>query len=132
MHEIMSASGENVRAELQKRISSLVLTPSVDATGPLYTITGDVALFSAPEGAVQATQPPLAGLHCNIPIALELRPYRRRPKGWNEIEQSTTGDTQDALPLISGSTEGCESPDELQCHAGLLRKIGNVSGMSAT
>jgi site-specific DNA recombinase len=81
--EILAASPEAVRQELQKRISSITLTPSVDERGPVYTATGDVDLFSTPNGAVQSNQVDLIALQYNIPISIEIVRRRNSPK-WTD------------------------------------------------
>jgi len=67
-----------VRHELQKRIKSITLTPSVKELGSVYKVSGDVALFSSPESVVQSNQVHLIGLQYTIPIAFEVVPYRKR------------------------------------------------------
>ena len=111
LQEILSGSAENVKTELQKRISSIVLTPSRDSTGPLYTISGDVALFSSTESVVQGVLPHLDDLHYNVPISLKFRPYRRRPKCRARKDQCSTSSEGNSDPRIPGSIQDV---DELQ------------------
>lgn len=67
--ELLMESAEQLKAEFQRRIRSLTLTPSVDERGPLYTVTGDVDLFSLPEGVLQTNPVDLIGLQYTIPVA---------------------------------------------------------------
>jgi site-specific DNA recombinase len=72
-----------VKHQLQKRISSIVLTPIIDNRGPVYTVSGDVDLFSAAEHVLQTNQVHLIALHCKIPVSLEVKSYRNHQK-WAE------------------------------------------------
>ncbi|WP_263375314.1 recombinase family protein [Granulicella aggregans] len=54
--EILAGSPETVRHELQKRMTSITLTPSQDERGLVYQVSGDVSLFSSPEGVLQSNQ----------------------------------------------------------------------------
>jgi hypothetical protein len=54
--EILLNQPESLKHELQRRISSITLTPSIEDGGRVYTATGDVGLFSGPEDAGQSNQ----------------------------------------------------------------------------
>jgi DNA invertase Pin-like site-specific DNA recombinase len=54
--EILLGAPAALKHELQRRITSITLTPSTDEAGHIYTATGDVGLFSSPEHAVQTNQ----------------------------------------------------------------------------
>ena len=119
LRDVMSDSAEKVKAELQKRVSSIVLTPSVDSDSPLYTVTGDVALFSGPGGAVQSAQPPLDGLHYTFPISLEVRPYRR-PRGWKTKEQHASDkEENEGDPILEGNGDA-ESQQDFGGHPDVI------------
>jgi site-specific DNA recombinase len=60
--DILFGAPEMVKHELQKRISSIILTPTVDERGPVYQISGDVNLFSSPEHVVQSNKGHRMGL----------------------------------------------------------------------
>lgn len=77
--QLLMGSAEQLKADFQRRITSITLTPSVDERGPLYTVTGDVDLFSLPEGAVQTNQVDLIGQQYTIPVAFVIGPYRNCP-----------------------------------------------------
>jgi hypothetical protein len=78
--EVLTDEPEVVRHDLQKRISSITLTPAVDERGHHYKVTGDVELFSVPEGAVQDNPVELVDLHYNMPISIEVMTHRGRQK----------------------------------------------------
>lgn len=78
--DILLGAPEAVKHELQKRISSIILTPTVDDRGTVYRISGDVDLFSSAEGIVQSNQVHLIALHYNISISFEVVSYRNRQK----------------------------------------------------
>jgi hypothetical protein len=78
--DILLGDPVTVKHEFRKRISSITLTPSVDERGPVYTVSGDVALFSSQEGALQDSPLELIGLQYTIPISFEVIPYRHRRK----------------------------------------------------
>lgn len=78
--EVLTGTPEVVRQHLQKSISSITLTPSVDERGSHYKVSGDVALFSAPQGAVQNNPVELVALHYKIPITIEVLPSQGRGK----------------------------------------------------
>ena len=70
--EILSAEPQMVKHELQKRMSVLTLTPEMREGQAVYRVTGDVSLFSAPEGVVQNNQVHPIALHYTIPVRLIL------------------------------------------------------------
>jgi DNA invertase Pin-like site-specific DNA recombinase len=78
--DILAGSPETVRHELQKRMTSITLTPSEDERGFLYRVSGDVSLFSSPEGVVRSNQVHLFALQYTIPISFDVRPYKNRQK----------------------------------------------------
>jgi DNA invertase Pin-like site-specific DNA recombinase len=78
--ELLLGAPEQVKAEFQRCISAITLTPGIDEHGPFYTVSGDVDLFGRPQDAVQTHPVELIGLHYNIPIAFEVVPYKSRPK----------------------------------------------------
>lgn len=51
--DILAGAPEAVRHSLQQRITYITLTPSVDERGKVYTVSGDVDLFSVSEDVVQ-------------------------------------------------------------------------------
>jgi DNA invertase Pin-like site-specific DNA recombinase len=119
---ILAGSPETVRHELQKRITSITLTPSQDERGPVYQVSGDVALFSSPEGVVQCNQVHLFALDYTIPISIEVRPYKNRQKWATE---------KLAEPISDGSTDQGEamlpSPElSLPWPAGPLELLGDI------
>jgi DNA invertase Pin-like site-specific DNA recombinase len=73
--ELLLGSAEHVKAEFQRRITAITLTPGIGEQGPIYTVTGDVDLFSLPNCLLQTNQLHLIGLHHTIPIAFEVVPY---------------------------------------------------------
>jgi DNA invertase Pin-like site-specific DNA recombinase len=77
--ELLIGSAEQLKAEFQKRITSITLTPGIDEQGPFYTVSGDVDLFALPQDAVQTNPAELIALHYNIPIAFNIHPYTNRP-----------------------------------------------------
>ena len=77
--ELLLGSAERVKAEFQRRIKEIILTPGIDEQGPFYTVSGDVDLFSVSSDAEQNNQVDLIALHCNLPIRFNLRPYTQRP-----------------------------------------------------
>jgi len=74
-----------VKAEFQRRITSITLTADVDEHGPIYRITGDVDLFSVPKNVMQTNQVHLIGLHYTkkVSIEFEIAAYKIRP-AWTE------------------------------------------------
>ena len=78
--ELLIGSAEQVKAEFQKRINAITLTPGIGEQGPFFTVSGDVDLFGLPQDAVQTNQVHLIGLHHTIPIAFEVVPYRNHLK----------------------------------------------------
>ena len=78
--ELLIGSEEQVKAEFQKRITAITLTPGIGEQGPFFTVSGDVDLFGLPKDAVQTNQVHLIGLHHTIPIAFEVVPYRNKLK----------------------------------------------------
>jgi DNA invertase Pin-like site-specific DNA recombinase len=78
--ELLLSAPEKVKAEFQRRITSITLTPDVDKHGPIYRVAGDVDLFSVPAGALQTNQVDLIGLQYTIPITFGIVPYRSRLK----------------------------------------------------
>jgi hypothetical protein len=83
--ELLLSAPEKVKAEFQRRITSITLTPDVDEHRPIYRVTGDVDLFSAPEDVMQTNQVDLIGLHYTkrISIEFEIAAYRNR-RAWAE------------------------------------------------
>jgi site-specific DNA recombinase len=78
--DVLLGSPEAVKHELQKRISSIYLTPRVGETGPVYQVSGDVDLFSSPEHVLQSNQVDLIALQYTIRISFDVVPYRNRQK----------------------------------------------------
>jgi len=78
--ELLMGSAGQVMAEFQKRITAITLTPTVDDSGPVYKVTGDVDLFSAVDDVMQTNQLDLIGLQSNTPIAFEVVPYQSQLK----------------------------------------------------
>jgi hypothetical protein len=78
--KVLTGAPEVVRQHLQKRISFITLTPSVDERGRHYKVAGDVALFSVPEGVVQSNPVELVALHYNIHISLDVMSRHGRVK----------------------------------------------------
>lgn len=76
--ELLMGSAEQVKAEFQRRICSLTLTPGINEQGPFYTVSGDVDLFAVPPDAVQTNQVDLIGLQYTIPVAFSIAPYHNR------------------------------------------------------
>ena len=74
--DILLGNPEKVRHELQRRISSVTLTPGRDVSGAFYKVSGDVALFSRPEDALQNNQGELAALQYTLPISIDVRTLR--------------------------------------------------------
>jgi site-specific DNA recombinase len=70
--DMLGGEPEAVRHELQKRMSSITLTPSFGPDGHRYTATGDVGLFSRSDDVVQSNQVPLIGPHYTIPIRIDV------------------------------------------------------------
>ena len=96
--DLLMGSPEQLKAEFQRRIRSITLTPGIDAAGPLYTASGDVDLFAVPPDALETNPVDLIGLQYTIPIALEIRPYLTLGKtsqggaGFNVIKRGTHSD----------------------------------------
>jgi hypothetical protein len=78
--EILLGAPETLKHWLQRRITSITLTPSTDEAGSMYTASGDVGLFSSPEHALQTNQVHWIGLQHTFPISCEIRPYRNRQR----------------------------------------------------
>ena len=78
--ELLLGEPEQVKAEFQRRITAITLTPGIDEQGPFYIVTGDVDLFGLPQDAVQTHPVDLIGLQCKIPIQFEIAPYHVRKK----------------------------------------------------
>jgi hypothetical protein len=78
--EILLGTPEAVKHDFQKRISSIILTPTVDEKGPVYRVSGDVDLFSSPEHVLQSNSVELIALQYTIPISFDLVPYQYRQK----------------------------------------------------
>ena len=132
VHEIMSGAAETVKAELQKRVSSIVLTPSMDPTGPLYTITGDVALFSCNNVAVQGNQPPLDALHYNVPIAIEIRSHRKRGRrAIHEHPDSRLAGEEPYNLKMSPSNPDRVSGEGFETHRGVAPRAENGDAFKA-
>jgi hypothetical protein len=88
--DLLMGSPEQLKAEFQRRIRSITLTPGIDEHGPLYTASGDVDLFAVPPDAVQTNPVDLIALQYTIPIALEIRPYRTRGRRAKQEQDSTS------------------------------------------
>jgi hypothetical protein len=73
--ELLLGSAEQLKAEFQRRITAITLTPGVDEQGPFYTVAGDVDLFALPQDAVQTNPADLIALHYNLPITFSIHPY---------------------------------------------------------
>ena len=78
--ELLFAAPERVKAEFQRRISSITMTPGIDERGAFYAVSGDVDLFSVPQDAVQTNPVDLIALHYNLPITFNIHAYANRPK----------------------------------------------------
>lgn len=76
--ELLMGSAEQLKAEFQRRITSLTLTPGVDEQGPFYSVSGDVDLFAMPQDVVQTNPVDLIALHYNLPVRFTIRPYSTR------------------------------------------------------
>lgn len=74
--ELLLASPERVKSEFQKRITSITLTPAIDERGVVYQVTGDVDLFSLPQGGLQTNQVDLIGLQSIFLISFTINPYQ--------------------------------------------------------
>ena len=75
LEQLLFGAAEALKMEFQRRISEIRITPVEDERGRSFLITGDVDLFSAPEGVVQTNQVYSIGLHYNIPVSCTvLRP----------------------------------------------------------
>jgi site-specific DNA recombinase len=96
--EILLGAPETLKHGLQRRITSITLTPSTDEAGIIYTATGDVGLFSSPEDALQTNQVHLIGLHHTFPISCEIRPYRNRQR-WAEAVSVPGDPTWVSIPV---------------------------------
>jgi hypothetical protein len=70
---LLSREPEIVKHELQKRITSLTLTPQVTDGVRAYLVSGDVGLFSGTEDVVQTNQVDLISLHYQIPISFSIQ-----------------------------------------------------------
>lgn len=82
---LLMGSAEQLKAEFQRRIRSITLTPGIDEQGPFYSVAGDVDLFAVPPDAVQTNPVDLIGLQYTIPVAFVIAPYRYRP-AWGETK----------------------------------------------
>lgn len=76
--DILLGNPEKIRHELQKRVSSVTLTSGRDESGVFYKASGDVELFSRPDGAVQNDQGELAALQYTLPVSIEVRKASRQ------------------------------------------------------
>jgi hypothetical protein len=56
LEKLLLSSPETLKNEFQRRISAIILTPIVDERGAVYQVTGDVDLFSLPDGVLQPKQ----------------------------------------------------------------------------
>jgi hypothetical protein len=95
--EILLGAPEALKHELQRRITSITLTPSTDEGGNIYAVSGDVGLFSSPGDAVQTNQLHWIGLQHTFPISCELRPYRNRQR-WAEATSVPGEPTWSGIP----------------------------------
>ena len=77
--DLLSENPERIRLELQKRISTVVLTPSPE-NKKAYTASGDIGIFSQPEDAVRNNPGDLIGLHYNFPISFAIPAPQRGGK----------------------------------------------------
>jgi hypothetical protein len=107
-------------------------------TGDLHCYASECSIAQcASEGtqnppilAIVGVRPPLDGLHYNIPISLEVRPYRR-PRGWKHDEQRTPEKEKNpAAPILEGN-ESDESQQAFGCHSDLIvaTEVRDTSGM---
>lgn len=78
--ELLMGSAEQLKAEFQRRIRSVTLTPGIDEQGPFYEVSGDVDLFTVSPDAVQTNPVDLIGLQYTIPLRFTMRPYVNTPK----------------------------------------------------
>jgi hypothetical protein len=78
--EILLGTPETVKHNFQKRITSIILTPTSDERGPVYRVSGDIGLLSSPEDVLQSNQVELIALQYTIPISFDVVPYRNHQK----------------------------------------------------
>jgi len=107
--ELLLASPERVKSELQKRISSITLTPSMDERGLVYKVTGDVDFFSLPEDGLQTNQVDLIGLQSAIPVSFTIAAYQKtQHKTLRKFASSGQGgDTgSGTVQIVEARTEG--------------------------
>ena len=74
---LLREAPETVRHHLQKRISTITLTPIMGEPRSTWRAEGDVGLFSGPSGALQSNQGPPIALHYTLPVSFEIRKTRR-------------------------------------------------------
>ena len=74
---LLLGAPETVKAELQRRIEKIIVTPVEASDGPYFRITGDVDLFSAPTDVLQPNQVYLIGLQYSVPIECEVICHQR-------------------------------------------------------
>lgn len=82
---LLASEPEVLKQDFQRRITKIMLTPTVDDRGVVYRVTGDLALFIAPESVVQPNQGSLFELHYNLPISLEVICYQYQRKWFEEL-----------------------------------------------
>lgn len=78
--QLLLGAPEQLKAEFQRRIGSITMTPGKDRQGAFYAVSGDVDLFAVPQDAVQTNQVDLIDLHYKLPIHFSIRPYVRHPE----------------------------------------------------
>jgi site-specific DNA recombinase len=71
--EVLKGDPQTAKEELQKRVSRLDLTPKQTDDGPVYVVTGDVAIFVS-EDAMQDKREESIALHCSFPLRVEVVP----------------------------------------------------------
>jgi len=81
LEQLLFGAAEALKMDFQQRITRIVVTPVEDERGRFFQITGDVDLFSAPEGVVQTNQVDSFGLHYKIPVWCEIACYKTRRSG---------------------------------------------------
>ena len=95
VERLLHGDREALRDDFQRRISKVVLTPIVDDRGVLYKVSGDVDLFTLPQGVEQTNQVHLMGLRYILAFSCEVLCYQNRRK-WTKALSEAPGTAGDA------------------------------------
>ena len=111
-------------------------TTSIERTSPLESNRDETNRPLGLRGVIrrQWRKSSVCGLRYNVPMSVEFRPYRRRPRGWRENEPSNSKRLADSDPAIPEGNDDRESQATPDGHPVLtaFTGVGNALGLQAT